>query len=890
MSSRPVLNRIHLGLLATIVIPIMAFANEPQPEGQTTLRILSYNIKHGYGMDGKVDLSRSARLIKKLNPDLVALQEIDKLTERTRKVDQTAELGRMTEMHAEFGPFFDFQGGEYGMAILSKNKPSRVQNHRLPDGQEPRTALAITIAPIKGGPEIVFAGIHFYATQEERLAQAKHLLEILKTETRPVIFAGDYNSRPDSDVMKLFADEWTIPDKGKDNLTIPSDKPRSEIDFIMFRNFDGWKVDKIDVLEEPLVSDHRPVLLELSKIVQPKSDSVEQSSPDSHESREASDVSAAGNLCFSFDGGTAPSRGSANVSVSGNPEFVKGLNGPAIRIPTQPQPGATFLQCTVDEPQLSAERDFSLQFWVRTTMNSESKGVLLTTKNYPDNSLHSQKQPGWVFYVSNGTWAWNVGSGKRRVTYERSNGQYMPINDGRWHQLAMTHSADEDLVRLYFDGKNMVTYHLGDASSLAFGNDNPLTVGWDGQKETREPDELPVFTRGAQQLQELVDAFNGYGMAPLEPNEFKGLVNNHTRLFEAKLEQLKQDESQESEELVATLAQADLKPIRKLTQRLMGSPYTVHQRGRYDEVALWHKLYRLEEGKVLINAPVAERLAKREVLNPLAFDMDELELWDRVLTPEEVLGSYTGHFQAAPVEQAASHQPLVAGAWNIFHGGLHSSVEVDGWDSREAIIEILRRERIDVLMMQETYSSGDYIAAELGFYFATTSDFDNMHQGSNISVLSRYPIKDVYVPPKSTFNSVGARVAVRETQDLMVISNWFGMRNFEDVYSFHQERFAASDEIPVLFGGDFNAVPHTDGGDSPASQKLLSTGFVDAYRSLYPDIESFPGHTHDSGSRIDQLYFKGSDLKLVSTDILSTWPSRFPADHFLIKSIFEISN
>ena len=212
MSSRLALNYCHLGLLAMIVLPIMALADEPQPEGQTTLRILSYNIKHGYGMDGKVDLSRSAQLIKKLNPDLVALQEIDKLTERTRKVDQTKELGRMTEMHSEFGPFFDFQGGEYGMAILSKNKPSEVQNHRLPDGQEPRTALGITVVPVKGGPEIVFVGIHFYATQEERLAQAKRLLEILKTETRPVILAGDYNSRPDSDVMKLVLRQMCLMD------------------------------------------------------------------------------------------------------------------------------------------------------------------------------------------------------------------------------------------------------------------------------------------------------------------------------------------------------------------------------------------------------------------------------------------------------------------------------------------------------------------------------------------------------------------------------------------------------------------------------------------------------------------------------------------------------
>lgn len=265
MTSNIIFKLRSLLLAALILIPVVVLADEPGGQDQQTIRILSYNIKHGYGMDAKIDLSRSAKLIKELSPDLVALQEIDKFTERTSKTDQAKELGRMTEMHSEFGRFFDYQGGEYGMAVLSKNQPSEVNNHRLPDGREPRTALAITIAPIEGGPEVVFIGIHFYATSEERLAQATRLLEILESETRPVILAGDFNSRPDSDVMKLFADDWTNPDKGEDRLTIPSDNPRSEIDFILYRGLDGWEVKTIDVLHEPLVSDHRPVLLELTK-------------------------------------------------------------------------------------------------------------------------------------------------------------------------------------------------------------------------------------------------------------------------------------------------------------------------------------------------------------------------------------------------------------------------------------------------------------------------------------------------------------------------------------------------------------------------------------------------------------------------------------------------
>ncbi len=65
---------------------------------------------------------------------------------------------------------------------------------------------------------------------------------------------------------------------------------------------------------------------------------------------------------------------------------------------------------------------------------------------------------------------------------------------------------------------------------------------------------------------------------------------------------------------------------------------------------------------------------------------------------------------------------------------------------------MIRENQIDVVLMQETYSSGDFIAAELGYYFATTSDWDYCFQGANISVLSRYPIEEIFVLPETEFN------------------------------------------------------------------------------------------------------------------------------------------
>jgi hypothetical protein len=123
-------------------------------------------------------------------------------------------------------------------------------------------------------------------------------------------------------------------------------------------------------------------------------------------------------------------------------------------------------------------------------------------------------------------------------------------------------------------------------------------------------------------------------------------------------------------------------------------------------------------------------------------------------------------------------------------------------------------------MMQETYSSGDFIAAEMGIYFATTVDRDYLNQGSNISVLSRYPIKELYVQADSPFMNVAVKVAVSKKQDLYVMSNWYGMQQFPAVFEFYESRFKESNVIPTLFAGDFNAVPHTDNGDSPVVTKV----------------------------------------------------------------------
>jgi endonuclease/exonuclease/phosphatase family metal-dependent hydrolase len=214
-------------------------------------------------MDDSVDLTRAARIINSLEPDLVALQEIDSVTERTRHTDQAAVLGSLTDMHAVFGDFMEYQGGKYGMALLSRHPIEHFQNHRLPGNTEPRSVLTALVRHASTGTEMLFVGIHLYSTAQERLAQAQTLVDLMRDTIVPVILAGDFNSTPESEVIDLLRHHWHIPDKGDDNFTFPSIDPDREIDFIMFRPRAAFEILESRVIHEPLASDHRPVLLTL---------------------------------------------------------------------------------------------------------------------------------------------------------------------------------------------------------------------------------------------------------------------------------------------------------------------------------------------------------------------------------------------------------------------------------------------------------------------------------------------------------------------------------------------------------------------------------------------------------------------------------------------------
>lgn len=549
--------------------------------------------------------------------------------------------------------------------------------------------------------------------------------------------------------------------------------------------------------------------------------------------------------------------------------FVNGIDGQALGL----NPDKGFNQLKLDNISLDGTQDFSISCWIKTT--ADNPMVFLSQKIFNNKGIVAQKNAGWVLYSSAGTFAWSIGSGKRRISYERDNGEMMPVNDGEWHQIVITYSKELSEFRLYYDGQNKAIYKV----NFGFVNAEPLVIGSINNPFDYEHNYSPEIALGLEQLQAFVDEFNDIGLPSVQNEEFIDLIVNPEKLFDKKQENLSESEKVSKDSLNRAL------DIRK---KLISNPYTVYQNRALTELKPVSRIYALQEGKVLINETAAKFFTQDERLYPANFEIDNLLIWEKAIGEEEVLDSYSKYKNKESFELTNTTKDLTVGVWNIWHGGIHWTTEKDGWDSRLRIVEMIKEKNIDVVLMQETYSSGDFIAAELGYYFATTSDWDYRYQGANISVISRYPIKEVMVSEETEFNNVAVKVAISETQEIWAMSNWYGMQQFPAVFEFHKTRFANTNNIPVIFGGDFNAVPHTDGGDSPASIKMLEEGFTDAFRSLYTDVEKYPGVTHRSGKRIDQLYYKGKGLKNTFTEVISSWSAGFPSDHYLIVSKFEL--
>ncbi len=242
---------------ATTATPV-----EPLP----ALTVVSYNIRHGRGMDDKVDLARTATALRRLEPDLVGLQEVDNQASRSGRVDQAAELGRLLGMHHAFGAFMPLEGGQYGMAILSRRPILAATQVPLPPGNEPRIALAVELS-FADGTRLMVVNVHFdwVSNDNFRYAQAQALTVWLDALSIPYLIMGDFNDQPGSRTLRLWADRAVASAKpANQRFTFSSTRPEQEIDHIFLTANAPWQIGAATVIDDQVTSDHRAVMTRLT--------------------------------------------------------------------------------------------------------------------------------------------------------------------------------------------------------------------------------------------------------------------------------------------------------------------------------------------------------------------------------------------------------------------------------------------------------------------------------------------------------------------------------------------------------------------------------------------------------------------------------------------------
>lgn len=246
---------ILLALLTTT--PLGASAAEP-----LQVRVLSYNIHHAEGVDGRLDLARIAKVIESVEPDVIALQEVDQNARRTGAVDQPAELARLTGMQVVFGANIELQGGHYGNAVLTRWPIVHSENHLLPnvDDGEQRGVLLVDVAPPQqAAVRLLATHLDHRRDERERLASAKMINRLIeKHGEQPAVLAGDLNATPESQTLSELRKAWT-PVNEAPLPTIPVARPARQIDFVLYRPAGRWRVIEVRVLEEAVASDHRAI-------------------------------------------------------------------------------------------------------------------------------------------------------------------------------------------------------------------------------------------------------------------------------------------------------------------------------------------------------------------------------------------------------------------------------------------------------------------------------------------------------------------------------------------------------------------------------------------------------------------------------------------------------
>jgi endonuclease/exonuclease/phosphatase family metal-dependent hydrolase len=239
-----------------------------------SMRVVTYNVHSCHGGDGRVSPMRIARVLERLDADVVALQELDCGRERSRSEDQLALIAERLGMHAYFCPAVTSGNSKYGHGVLSREPIRLVRRAVLPRGgrtwAEPREALWVTVPWL--GQEVQLLTTHLGLGSAEQASQVADLLAPewlggIGTD-KPVILCGDMNFPPGSPAYRklsaLMRDVQAHAPGHTAKRTFPARWPLRRIDHIFASKH--FEVCGVKVLEDDLTriaSDHLPLAADL---------------------------------------------------------------------------------------------------------------------------------------------------------------------------------------------------------------------------------------------------------------------------------------------------------------------------------------------------------------------------------------------------------------------------------------------------------------------------------------------------------------------------------------------------------------------------------------------------------------------------------------------------
>ncbi|MDQ3688165.1 MAG: endonuclease/exonuclease/phosphatase family protein [Acidobacteriota bacterium] len=219
-------------------------------------------------MDQRLDLRRIAEVINAERPDLVGLQEVDRGVERTGRIDEIVELARLTRMEYAFAPNLRYQGGWYGVAVLSRLPIISVDHRRYANRREAERRGFLRVEVSVGGRTLNFVTTHLdYQSSEGRMFETEQLLRALETIKGPLVVVGDFNDEPTGETYKRmlarFTDAWAEGGGRDAGFTYPADEPRKRIDYIFCEAAGSRLRVRHARVADSLASDHRAVTAEL---------------------------------------------------------------------------------------------------------------------------------------------------------------------------------------------------------------------------------------------------------------------------------------------------------------------------------------------------------------------------------------------------------------------------------------------------------------------------------------------------------------------------------------------------------------------------------------------------------------------------------------------------